>query len=359
MRNERRILMAKDFGKSPIAKRFNEVAKTTMANIDVTAIKLIENSALIDYPHNGEDISYTSDLENSINELGFTDPIEVTDYGMSDGQYMIVSGHRRRAAGVKCGMTLFPCIIKSFENDESVQNYILLSNSQRDSEKDPLLFCRRYKLHEQHLKSINFQGSVREEVAKRLGVSVQQADRYNQMNKVISPIWELIRSDTIGMSSVLPMATLNQEQQQAIFEILKEFIADGTELTREKVKLIIDDYKKSNVLVFSHGGDLDKRETEEEEKEDSDLIAEDNKKLDKKKNTIKYLKKLNKKLETSYYYRHAKKARILLEELSNTLDIILDKSYDIGKNCGLEHEVQAMFENFTNKLKSEINNRKL
>jgi len=107
--------------------------------------KLIDNSALIDYPNNGEDILYTADLENSINELGFTDPIEVTDYKMPDGQYMILSGHRRRAAGVKCGMTLFPCIIKTFENEKDIQNNVLLANSQRDSEKDPLLYCNRYK----------------------------------------------------------------------------------------------------------------------------------------------------------------------------------------------------------------------
>ena len=236
--------MAKNFGKSPAAKKFDEIAKSSAMNINITNIMLIENSSLIDYADNGEDISYTEDIENSINELGFIDPIEVTDFSMADGIFTIVSGHRRRAAGVKCGMDLFPCIIRRFDNADDVRNYVLLSNSQRDSSKDPLLYCNRYKLHEQHLKSIGFKGSIREEIAKRLGISVQQADRYNQMNKIILPVWDLIREEKVGMSSVLPMAVLTSKEQHEVFGILKSHIENGAELTREKIREIVENYKK-------------------------------------------------------------------------------------------------------------------
>lgn len=126
-----------------------------------------------------------------------------------------------------------------------MQNYVLLSNSQRDSAKDPLLYCRRYRLHEKHLKSMNFKGSMREEIAKRLGVSTQQADRYNQMNKIVSPVWDLVREGIVGMSSVLPMAVLAHEEQHEILTILKKAVDDGVGLTRGKVKQIIEDYKKN------------------------------------------------------------------------------------------------------------------
>ena len=243
--------MAKNFGKSPAAKRFDEIAEKTMINTDNTVIKLIKNDLLKDFPENGEDITYTADIENSIKELGFTDPIEVTDFGMfglADGEYMILSGHRRRAAGVKCGMDLFPCIVKSFDDtaDESdVKNYVLLSNSQRDSARDPLLYSSRYKMHEKYLKSINFKGSVREEVAGRLGLSVQQADRYNQMNKIIEPVWDYVRAEIVGMSSVLPMAVLDFDEQMAVFTVMKDAVEDGVVLTREKVREIIDLFRES------------------------------------------------------------------------------------------------------------------
>jgi hypothetical protein len=121
-------------------------------------------------------------------------------------------------------------------------------------------------MHERHLKSINFQGSIREEIAKRLGISVQQADRYNQMNKIIMPVWDLVRDNLVGMSSVLPMAVLKQKEQQNIFEILQKYISphgedfeSGTELTREKVKEIIDNYKNKDDLKSPHREDNKKK----------------------------------------------------------------------------------------------------
>jgi len=335
--------MAKNFGKSPVAKRFEEVAKTTMANTDITTVKLIENSMLIDYPNNGEDISYTSDIENSINELGFTDPIEITDFNMPDGKYMIVSGHRRRAAGVKCGMDLFPCIIKSFENKNDVENYVLLANSQRDSAKDPLLYCNRFKMHEQHLKSVNFQGSVREEIAKRLGIGVRQADRYNQMNKIISPVWDLIREELIGMSSVLPMADLDEKEQREVFEILKEFINKGIELTREKVNYIIKNYKNKD--------NLKSPDSEETQKEN---VQKANETPAPKPSgaVLDSIKTLNSNLTELHDFRDKKEAENLLKAMNETFDLILGKYYSISKKYDLDDEIQKTLENLTEMIKN-------
>jgi len=324
--------MPKNFNKSPAAKRFGEVAKNTMVNTNSAAVQLIENSALIDYPRNDEDISYTEDIENSIRELGFTDPVEITDFGMREGEYMILSGHRRRAAGVKCGMDLFPCIIKSFDNDSDVQKYVLLANSQRNAVRDPLLYCRRYKMHEQQLKSVNFQGSLREEIAKRLGMSVQQADRYNQMNKIIPPVWELVRKDAVGMSGVLPMSVLNHEEQREIFEILQKSIDGGLQMTREKVKKIIADYKKNQgILKCPHREDVKK--TSKAEKQESSG-----------RDLIKAVKNLNNSLGRTCDFKSKKEAESLLNEMEKTFELIFSKYCSVGKKYALDEEVQKTAE---------------
>lgn len=238
--------MAKNFGKAGIAKKIKEVEKLSAEKAQIITLQMINTENLLDYPRNGEDIEDTADIENSIREIGFTDPIEVTGYGMPDGKYMIVSGHRRRAAGVKTGMELFPCLVRSFNSDEEVRNYVLLSNSQRDTAKDPLLFVKRYKMHEEYLKESGYNGSIREEVAKRLGISVQQADRYKQFNKIILPVWDMVRNEEIGMSSVLPMATHTPEEQTEIYNIIVECILsmeDGEKPNRKTVKMIIDKYR--------------------------------------------------------------------------------------------------------------------
>lgn len=236
--------MASKFSKAGSVAAFAEVSKVEQEKAQVVTLQNIRTENLVDNPKNGEDITMTSDLEESMRQNGFTDPMEVTDFGMESGKYMILSGHRRRAAGVKVGITVFPCVVRHFNNEQEVQNYTLLANSQRDSAKDPCLFCIRYKMHEDYLKSIGFKDSIREEIAKRLGISVQQADRYNTMNKVILPVWDMVRAEIVGMSSVMPMAPHTETEQKEIYAIMQEALKKDVTLTRATVKAIVDGYRE-------------------------------------------------------------------------------------------------------------------
>lgn len=234
------------FAGAKSAKAFDNTKKIEQEKAQVVALKFVRSENLVDNPKNGEDISFTADLEESMKQNGFTDPLEITDFGMENGKYMILSGHRRRAAGDKVfGKDFaYPCIERHFETAQEAQNYTLMANSQRDSAKDPCLFCARYKMHEAYLDSIGFKGSKREEVAKRLGISVQQADRYNKMNSVILPVWDLVRAEVVGMSSVVAMGTHSEEEQKEILGIMQAALDKGTTLTRDTMKKIIDGYRE-------------------------------------------------------------------------------------------------------------------
>jgi len=234
--------MAK-FDKAGANKSFGEVGKKAAEKATVITIQNISNENLLDNPENGEDVTFTEDLELSMQENGFTDPLEVTDFEQEAGKYMILSGHRRRSAGTKVGITVFPCLVRHFQNKNEVKNYMLSSNAQRDSAKDPFLFSKRYKLHEQYLMESGFKGKVREEVARRLGLSVQQADRYNTMNKIILPVWDMVRAETVGMSSVQPMASHSEAEQKEILAIMEEALKKGITLTRDTMKALIDGYR--------------------------------------------------------------------------------------------------------------------
>lgn len=230
------------FGTANSAKTFS-AAKAATEKANVTVVMMIDNANLVDNPANNEDVSYTADLEASIREIGFVDPIDVTAYGQDDGKYMIISGHRRRATGVKLGITSFPCIVHNFQSDADIENWLLLLNSYRDSEKDPLLFMRRCKATEAYLNRIGFDGSIRTEIARRLGLSAQQTDRYLALSKVITPVHELIRKELVGVSSVVPLATHTPEEQAEIYDIMTVASGIGVELTRGLVKKIVDAYR--------------------------------------------------------------------------------------------------------------------
>lgn len=268
--------MAKNFSKAASNSKIEAAGKANEEKANLITIKMISNENLYDYPKNGEDLNDTQDLELSIAQNGFTDPIEVTNYGREKNCYTILSGHRRRAAGVKCNMKTFPCIVRNFENDSDVYNYVLLANSQRDSSKDPLLFCKRYKMHEEYLKEMNFKGSKREEIAKRLGISVQQADRYNQMNSIIMPVWDLVREEKVGMSSVLPMAKfLSESFQKEIYEIFLECYNAGDRLSREMCKKIIDGYASGKhsylEIIQIEMSEMEVPESKKEDEEETSL----------------------------------------------------------------------------------------
>ncbi|MBD5403005.1 ParB N-terminal domain-containing protein [bacterium] len=376
--------MAKNFNKAGSAETIKKVAKASAEKAQVIVIKMINNNNLHDCPSNFEDIKDTADLENSIKELGFTDPIEVTAFGQDEGEFMIVSGHRRRSAGVKCGMEVFPCIVKTFDNQSEVENYVLLANSQRDSAKDPLLFCKRYKMHEEYLKTVGFKGKIRDEVAKRLGISTPQADRYNTMNKVILPVWDMVRDDIVGMSSVLPMASHSEAEQADIYNIMQEALGKGITLTRDTVKQIVEGFrggKKSwaeiaglprdsglplNGQINTEPGetkdpkehdrngevrrefdpiaaeadkaDADREawERQDDEPQRKQPLTEDEKCDKRGKDIIKHLEKLNNYLSDIYTFSSQEDAEETLKNMASTFSVVVDEMYTISREYGLD-----------------------
>lgn len=84
---------------------------------------------------------------------------------------------------------------------------------------------------------------TRERIAKDMGLSIQQADRYKKINSLISEIQELVYSDVLGMSNSFPIATHFAWEQHEIKEILFDAIRDNCTLTRPCVKHIVDEYR--------------------------------------------------------------------------------------------------------------------
>jgi len=246
-------------------KQIGGIVKKSNESARVPYIQTIADEDLADYPGNGEDLADTADLENSMKEIGFTDPIEVAKAG--DGKYVILSGHRRRAAAVRSGMAEFPCVVLPFANDGDMRNYVLLANSHRDSSKDPLLYCKRYKMHEAYLSAAGFKGGKVEEIAKRLGISAPQAERYKRFNSVIAPVWELVRKESVGMSSVLPMASLPEGDQEAVYRAFLKLLETRGRINRETCERVIKEFsdgKNAGNAIKKMGGESLSRRVEED-----------------------------------------------------------------------------------------------
>jgi len=239
----------KDFGKGKSAFAAAKAAESIMAKAD--EIKVLDTNLLDSYEDNNEDVSNIDDLIISMKENGFTDPIEVTNYGCDEGRYMILSGHRRFTAWTTLhnGKQPIKCIIvdaAKFKTDADVKNYVLMANSQRDSSKDPLLLVKRYGEHEKYLKEIGFNGNIRDEIASRLGVSIQQADRYKALGKCIPEILALVSDEKIGLSTATYIAPLDVEEQKRFYPLLLDSLEDPDMkgvITRTQMPKIIKYFK--------------------------------------------------------------------------------------------------------------------
>ena len=152
---------------------------------------------------------------------------------------MIVSGHRRRASGVKLGYTEFPCLIHDFQSDSDVENWLLFLNNYRDSSKDPLLYMRRCQAAKAYLENTEFKGNLHEEISRRLGISRKTVFQYLALGKLIEPIQRLVKTGDVGMSSVQPVAQFDPVDQAQIHEIMLR-AKDETDLTRALMKKICD-----------------------------------------------------------------------------------------------------------------------
>lgn len=231
------------FDNAKVSKGIAEIAKKSNDQGNVLSLVYIKDEQLLDYKENNEDITMTEDLEMSMEEQGFTDPIEVTDFGCEEGLYTIVSGHRRRAAGRKRNMKEFPCIIRHFKSDAEVHNYVLFSNAHRET--TIWVLANRAAMHSVYLKKANFKGNVSEEIGKRMNLKRASVDRYLALNKIIEVFRTLEEDEKIGMSALTDsgLYTHTAEEQKEIYEIVVEAINGGVDITRTLMSKIVKGYR--------------------------------------------------------------------------------------------------------------------
>lgn len=374
--------MAKLFS-AKLDKEIFNYAKKSNEKAQLPILRLIPSSNLIDYPNNSEDLSDTSDLENSIQNLGFTDPLEVTPAAEKD-IYMILSGHRRRLAGVRRGIETFPCLVKHFDNERDMFNYVLLANSHRDSSKDPLLIPKRYKMHEAYLEACGFNGNKREEIAKRLGISIPQADRYNYFNKIISPVWDLVRAESVGMSSVIGMSSLTVEDQNKVYQIFLQYLEKENRISREKCDLIIQSFKAGkapeDILKSIDVTPVDTKEDGEEFKESADadevkdpsesasesedfaaaaeneikpeitheILSKDERQRQRGIKIGKNLEKLSSSINKGYEFPDKETAKVTLKSMSDFITLMFSEIREMS----VEYNINEIFDTLKNELKT-------
>ena len=192
---------------------------TTLTEIKIKNLKVFENNPFIFR----EDAAFELLIE-SIANLGVLTPIIVRS--LDDGNYEIISGHRRTEACRRLGIETIPCIVKELTRDEATVILVDL-NLQRD-EVLPSEKAHAYKMKMDALKNQGARTDLTstqsvskfrtaEEVGKENNESRETVRRYIRLTYLIPEILKLVDEGRIAFTPAVELSFLPSEEQNEVY----------------------------------------------------------------------------------------------------------------------------------------------
>ena len=163
------------------------------------------------------------ELVESIRVHGILSPLLARPKGEG---YELVSGHRRRLAAQKLGLSTVPVLVRKMTDDEAV---ILMvdSNLQREnllpSEK---AFAYRMKLeamkHQGKATSRQVVGKLEsaDEVGQVNGESGRTIQRYIRLTNLVPPLLQMVDDGRIAFSPAVELSYLTRDEQAELWDLI-------------------------------------------------------------------------------------------------------------------------------------------
>lgn len=223
------------------------------------------------------------DMVESIKEYGVLVPIIVRP--VENGNYEIVSGHRRHHAAVLAGQEEIPAIVREMDEDAAVL-VMVDSNLQREnilpSEK---AFAYKMKLEavERTLGRPNknnvgqvvpnsFGKRTTEIIGEQTGESYKQIQRYIRLTHLIPDILEMVDNKNIAFNAAVEISYLSEREQELLqdnMEVnecspslsqakrLKKYSQEG-KLTEDVIDAIMTEEKETDTKLVLKGDTIKK-----------------------------------------------------------------------------------------------------
>jgi len=179
-----------------------------------------------------EDMRKTAD---SIREYGVLVPAIVRP--MENGEYEMISGHRRRYASMLAGKETMPVIIREMDDDTAT---ILMVDS--NLQREHILPSERAKAYQMKMEALKHQGERKDlqkgedgtsrQVVGKLeasdiigqstGESGRQVQRYMRLNNLIPEILDLVDDKKIAFNPAVELSYLPKEEQREFVQAMEE-----------------------------------------------------------------------------------------------------------------------------------------
>ncbi len=198
------ILQRASFQRSTVDDALQKVVVSKL-DTDQEQIQYIDLSLLDNDPRNFYELNGLEDLARNIELLGLQQPIRVRSHPEYPGRYIIVSGHRRRAALqmlVDDGLTQYcsvPCIQERGEGSELLQELRLIYANSDTRKMSSWEISRQTERVEELLYGMKesgyeFQGRMRDHIAQVCKISASKLARLKviqqNLDETIKPLWK-------------------------------------------------------------------------------------------------------------------------------------------------------------------------
>lgn len=218
-----------------------------------------------EHPYKVKDDESMNELVDSIMQIGLIQPVIIRP--TEDGNYEMVSGHRRKRAFEIAGMKNIPARVKEMTKDEAI-----LAMVDSNLQREVILPSEKAFAYKMRLEAMKRQGertdltsvpvaqkskTSRELLGEEVGESQDQIRRYIRLTNLIPELLELVDEGRIAMRPAVEISYLPEEAQMQLYETidyndatpshyqairLRNFHRDG-KLTPEVIEAIMSEEK--------------------------------------------------------------------------------------------------------------------
>lgn len=178
--------------------------------VEISRLKEFEN-----HPFKVIENEQMDELVSSIKERGILTPILVRE--RDNGEYEIISGHRRKHAAKLAGLDTVPILITNMSDDDAIV-VMVDSNIQRE-EILPSEKAFAFKMKRDAISHQGKNGNLsRDVVGKESGVGGRQVSRYIKLTNLIPELLDLVDEKKITITLAVEIADLSESEQQYVFD---------------------------------------------------------------------------------------------------------------------------------------------
>ncbi len=178
------------------------------------------------HPYRVQEDAAMDELVESVRTYGILSPLLARPKGEG---YELVSGHRRRLAAQKLGLSTVPVLVREMTDDEAV---ILMvdSNFQREN----LLPSEKAFAYKMKLEAMNRQGRrtdltsttvvpkfrSNEVIGKESGESRETVRRYIRLTNLVPPLLQMVDDGRIAFSPAVELSYLTRDEQAELWDLI-------------------------------------------------------------------------------------------------------------------------------------------